>query len=76
MSIYRSHWLYPELLSADLFSINKKKLKECVSEIETLPVSVITLVLRKIDLRQADYSIFLGVNHPCSYQVASTQILF
>ena len=38
---------------------------EDVSEIETSPVSVITLVLRKIDLRQADYSIFLEVNHPC-----------
>ncbi len=34
-------------------------------KIETSPVSVITLVLRKIDLRQADYSTFLEVNHPC-----------
>ncbi len=38
-----------------------------VSEIETSPVSVITLVLRKIDLRQADHSIFLEVNHPWLY---------
>ncbi len=32
--------------------------------LETSPVSVMTLVLRKFDLRQADYSVFLEVNHP------------
>ena len=46
------------------FFNKQKKIKEHVSEIETSPVSIITLVLRKIDLRQADYSIFLEVNHP------------
>ncbi len=36
-----------------------------VSEIETSPVPELTLVLMKIDLRQADNSRFAGVNHPC-----------
>ena len=50
----------PKIAFSRAFLINK----EHVSEIETSPVSVITLVLRKIDLSQADYSIFLEVNHP------------
>ncbi len=39
-----------------------KVFKYYVSEIETLPVPELTLVLMKIDLRQADNSRFLGVN--------------
>ena len=54
----------PKIAFSGPFLINKKKIKEHVSEIETSPVSIITLVLRKIDLHQADCSIFLEVNHP------------
>ncbi len=37
------------------------------SKTETSPVSVITLVLMKIDICRADKSGFMGVNHSCSF---------
>ncbi len=44
-----------------------------VSEIETSPVSELTMVLMKIDLRQADNSIYLGVNHPWNRALCHTK---
>ena len=66
---------------------NKKKITSSyielsawlVSEIETSPVSKLTLVLMEIDLRQADNSRFLGVNHSwydSQSQVRATFVTF
>ena len=45
-----------------------------VSEIETSPVPELTLVLMKIDLRQADNSGFLVVNHSWQVLGCATEI--
>ena len=55
------------ILKRELFS--SEKFHSCVWHVPgigTCPVSKITLVLWKNDLRQADNSEFPGVNHPCT----------